>query len=556
MPGADTADTATARRTGVAGLIEDSIRRTPDRTAVGVADGSARLSYQRLGRLAGTLARRLSEAGITRGDPVALYSDNRTEFVLALLAAWTAGAVVVPMDPQLAGPEIRTRLAAVDARAVLLPHGLRDNYPADAGAIPAWAIDLDAVRGELTVTDLRHGSGTDRVAPSPPGQDAATAHDPGKGRDPIPALLLFTTGSTGAPKIVPLTHANLAASVADIRLTCHLGPDDATLLVMPMFHGHGLIAGLLATLASGGAVHLPAAGRFSAHLFWDEITSTGATWYTAVPTIHQILLARAATDYPAAGTPALRFIRSSSAPLAPAVLHRTEERFGAPVISAYGMTETAHQAASNPLPRDGVRKDASVGLPTGLEIRVITADGEPGGESGGEPGREPAAVGEIGEICVRGPTLTAGYLNDPRATAASFVDGWFHTGDLGCLDPDGYLFLSGRTKEMINRGGEKIAPHTVEAVLLAHPAVQDALAFAVPDPKYGEEINAAVILQPGRHATEADLREHCRSRLSAFEVPKKIYFRDRFPRTAKGAGDRDALAASLSTPTPRAPRSP
>ncbi|MFE4371313.1 AMP-binding protein [Streptomyces sp. NPDC056835] len=510
----------------MAGLIEDSIQRTPDRTAVGVADGSVRLSYRQLGRLARTLARRLSEAGISRGDPIALYSDNRPEFVLALLAAWTTGAVVVPMDPQLTGPEIRTRLAAVNARAVLLPHRLRDSYPAEARTIPAWAIDLDAVHDQLALTDIRHG------------RNSGKAQDPGRASDPGLALLLFTTGSTGTPKIVPLTHANLAASVAGVRSTCHLAPDDATLLVMPLFHGHGLIAGLLATLASGGAVHLPATGRFSAHLFWDEITGVKATWYTAVPTIHQILLARADTDYPAADPPALRFIRSSSAPLAPAVLHRTEERFGAPVISAYGMTETAHQAASNPLPCDGAREDASVGLPTGLEVRIVTGDGEP------------AAVGETGEISVRGPALTAGYLNDPRATAASFVDGWFHTGDLGHLDPDGYLFLSGRTKEMINRGGEKIAPHTVEAVLLSHPAVQDALAFAVPDPKYGEEINAAVILQPGRHATQDDLRQHCLARLSAFEVPKRIYFLDRFPRTAKGAGDRGALAASLRAPTP------
>jgi acyl-CoA synthetase (AMP-forming)/AMP-acid ligase II len=523
MPASDTAATS---HPGMAQLIEDSIRRTPGRLAVGVADGSMRLSYQRLGQLARTLTRQLGKARITRADTIALYCDDRPEFVLALLAAWMAGAAVVPVDPQLTGAEVHTRLAAASATAVLLPQHLRDSYPADADATPAWAIEADST--EVAITGIRHPPGAGQTAPLPRSQDPGTALDPG------PALLLFTTGSTGTPKIVPLTHANLAASVAGICSTYHLGPDDATLLIMPLFHGHGLIASLLATLASSGGAYLPAAGRFSAHLFWDEITRTKATWYTAVPTIHQILLARAATDYPARNPPALRFIRSSSAPLAPAVLRRTQEQFGAPVIPAYGMTETAHQAASNPLPRDGACKDASVGLPTGLQVRIITASGNP------------ATAGETGEVCVRGPVLTHGYLNDPQATAAAFTGGWFRTGDLGYLDSDGYLFLTGRTKDMINRGGEKIAPRTVEAALLSHPAVQDALAFAVPDAKYGEEVNAAVILQPGQHATQASLQQHCQAQLSAFEIPKKIYFLDRFPRTTKGDGDRRALAAALT----------
>ncbi|MGW1159524.1 AMP-binding protein [Streptomyces sp. NPDC002519] len=527
MPAGDTAG-----QPGVARLIEDSMRRTPDQTAVGVADGSMRLTYQQMGRLAQTLAHELTEAGITRSDPIALYSDNRPEFIVALLAAWTTGAAVVPMDPQLTVPEIHTRLAAVHAKAVLLPHRLRDSYPAEGDATPAWAIDVGTARTQVALTDIRHGSSPSRTAPLQPSRNPHQAQGPGH------ALLLFTTGSTGTPKIVPLTQANLAASVTGIQSTYHLGTDDATLLVMPLFHGHGLVAGLLATLASGGAAYLPATGRFSAHLFWDEITAARATWYTAVPTIHQILLNRAAGEYPAADPPALRFIRSSSAPLAPAVSRRIREQFGAPVIPAYGMTETAHQAASNPLPRDGVCKDASVGLPTGLQIRIIAGNGEL------------APTGDTGEVCVRGPALTAGYLNDPQASATSFTDGWFHTGDLGHLDFDGYLFLSGREKDMINRGGEKIAPHTVEAVLLSHPAVQDALAFAVPDAKYGEEINAAVILQTGRHATQADLQQHCRGQLSAFEIPKKIHFLDRFPRTTKGDGDRRALAAALTDESP------
>jgi oxalate---CoA ligase len=523
-----TSETTTSHP-GLVRLIEDSIRRTPDRVAVGVADGSTRLTYRQLGQLAHALARRLEDTGINRTDPVALYSDNCPEYVVALLAAWTVGAAVTPIDPQLTAAEVRTRLTAVSAAAVLLPQRLGGSYPADTAATSAWAIEVAADGSTVDLTAIRSSGAAEPATPR-------LGRKGGRVQDLDAALLLFTTGSTGTPKIVPLTHANLAASVAGIRSRYHLGPDDATLVIMPLFHGHGLIAGLLATLASSGAAYLPAVGRFSAHRFWDEIANAKATWYTAVPTVHQILLARAAGEYPAGSPPALRFIRSSSAPLAPAISHRTEEQFGAPMIAAYGMTETAHQAASNPLPRDGARKDDSVGLASGLQISIITADGSR------------AADGETGEVCVRGPALTSGYLNDPQDTAAAFSGGWFHTGDLGYLDPTGYLFLSGRIKDMINRGGEKIAPYTVEMALLSQPAVQDALAFPVPDPTYGEEVNAAVILQPGHHATEADLQRYCRSRLAAFEVPKRIHFLDRFPRTAKGDGDRRALAAALANP--------
>jgi oxalate---CoA ligase len=515
---------------GMAELVQASISRTPDRVAVGVAGGGMRLSYRQLGQQAHNLARQLEGALPSAAGPIALYCDNCPEFVVGLLAAWITGATVVPVDPQLTAPEIRARLAAVGARGVLVPQHLRESYPANAGAIPVWGLGIGADGADVAMTGIGPRSGAGPAGPSPAAHPAAAPAHPGH------ALLLFTAGSTGTAKIVPLSHANLAASVAGVRSTYELAPDDATLLVMPLFHGHGLIGGLLATLATGGAAYLPASGRFSAHAFWDEIAQAEATWYTAVPTIHQILLARAATNYPASNPPVLRFIRSCSATLAPAVLHQMEEEFGAPVIPAYGMTETAHQAASNPLPRDGACKDASVGLPTGLQMRIMTSNGQSAGTD------------QAGEVCVCGPALADGYLNDPGATAAAFTDGWFHTGDLGYLDSAGYLFLTGRIKDMINRGGEKIAPHAVETVLLSDPAVQDALAFPVPDPEYGEEINAAVILRPGQHATEAGLQQYCRGQLTAFEIPKKIYFLDRFPRTVKGDTDRRALAAAFTHP--------
>jgi acyl-CoA synthetase (AMP-forming)/AMP-acid ligase II len=313
-----------------------------------------------------------------------------------------------------------------------------------------------------------------------------------------------------------------------------LSPQDATLIVMPLFHGHGLVAGLLATLASGGSAFLPSTGGFSAHLFWGDVVRLGVTWYTAVPTIHRILVNRASQDYPISAPPRLRFIRSCSAPLDEELAAAITATFRAPLISAYGMTEASHQVSSNPLPAHGPDKTSSVGLPTGVEIRIVADDGRD------------VASGGVGEILLQGATVTSGYLDNPRANSASFVDGWFRSGDLGSRDMDGYLFVRGRLKEIINRGGEKISPGDIDEVLLSHPKVLDAESFGELDAMYGEGVQAAVILRPEMEATEAELRDYCRSRLSAFEVPERIYIVADFPRTAKGSADRRALAAQFA----------
>jgi acyl-CoA synthetase (AMP-forming)/AMP-acid ligase II len=348
------------------------------------------------------------------------------------------------------------------------------------------------------------------------------------------ALLMFTAGTTSAPKVVPLTHRNLVASVHSISSGYDLSPQDATLIVMPLFHGHGLVAGLLATLASGGSAYLPSTGGFSAHLFWPDVVRLGVTWYTAVPTIHSILVNRASKEYPSSSPVRLRFIRSCSAPLDEELATAMIATFRAPVISAYGMTEASHQVSSNPLPVNGSIKTSSVGLPTGVEIRIVAEDGKD------------AATGSVGEIWVRGATVTTGYLNNAEANSASFVDGWFRSGDLGSVDADGYLHVRGRLKEIINRGGEKISPGDIDAALLSNPKVLEAASFGESDAIYGENVQAAVILRSGTEATERELRDYCRTRLSAFEVPERIYIVADFPRTAKGSTDRRALAAQFT----------
>jgi acyl-CoA synthetase (AMP-forming)/AMP-acid ligase II len=378
--------------------------------------------------------------------------------------------------------------------------------------IPVWECGLDAQA---------------RVFVRPPADHSPLTTHPSPPSTPTPsdiALFLHTSGTTSRPKGVPLTHGNLMASIANIAATYQLTPRDRSLIVMPLFHVHGLIGATLSTLHTGGAVVVPA--KFSAGAFWPLVAKYGVTWYSAVPTIHQILLGRA--DQDAAPRGGLRFIRSCSSALAPAVFQQMEERFGVPVLEAYGMTEASHQMASNPLP-PGPRKPGFVGPGTGVDIAILDDQGRA------------LPPGQQGEVSIRGANVMHGYLNNPDANAAAFSNGYFRTGDQGVLDANGYLMLTGRLKELINRGGEKISPLEVDAALLEHPAVAEAVTFAAPDAKYGEEVHAAVVLKGT--ATPAEIQAHCRARLADFKVPKVVHVTEAVPRTATGKIQRRHVAA-------------
>jgi acyl-CoA synthetase (AMP-forming)/AMP-acid ligase II len=318
----------------------------------------------------------------------------------------------------------------------------------------------------------------------------------------------------------------------NVANTYALTADDVSLCVMPLFHVHGLVASTLGTLATGGTVIVPA--KFNPLSHWRVAENYGATWYSAVPTMHQLLVARAKGNARPAGAGKLRFIRSCSASLAPQLLSDLEECFGAPVLEAYGMTEAAHQMASNPLPPKA-HKASSVGPNTGTtEIGIMDGAGNL------------LAAGERGEVVIRGANVIKGYENNPEANASSFTNGWFRTGDQGYLDEDGYLLLTGRLKEMINRGGEKIAPREIDEALLSHPAVDQAVAFGVPHPGWGEEVAAAVVLKEGATATEAELTAHCKERLADFKRPKQIFITTAIPRTATGKIQRSRVAEAFA----------
>lgn len=493
--------------------------RQPGATALVVTADRVRVSYRNLVALVDELAENLLRTGLAPGDRVALRAHSDAAYVVGLLAAVHGGLVAVPLDPALPAADQRARVTAAGARALLVGEPTGTKPP-----LPCWPVSVTPGGGTATVTlDVT-------AAPQPPAPPPE-----GLGRED--AVIMFTGGTTGSPKMVPWTHDSIAGSVAGVVDTGRLGPQDATVAAMPLFHGHGLIATLLSTLASGGAVLLPAGGRFSARTFAADLEAADATWFTAVPTIHRIILARNDIDqYSRRG--ALRFTRSCSAALDAKTAQELQVTFGAPVLSAFGMTEATHQATSTRLDEGDAATPGLVGRSTGPDVRIV-----------GDDGRvcPPRAVGEV---WLRGRTVVRGYLANPTASAQSFTDGWLHTGDLGSLSDAGELTLRGRIKELINRGGEKISPEHVEHVLAGHPDVAEAAVFGVPDPIYGETVAAVVVPHASAEPTAAELSGFCRERLAAFEVPASIALSDELPHTAKGSVDRRAVAHRFSPGEP------
>jgi acyl-CoA synthetase (AMP-forming)/AMP-acid ligase II len=344
------------------------------------------------------------------------------------------------------------------------------------------------------------------------------------------ALVLHTSGTTSRPKIVPLTQKNVCASAANVAASIALARVDRCLNIMPLFHIHGLIAAVLASVQAGASVHCTAG--FAALQFFRWLEEVRPTWYTGVPTMHQAILGRAARNEAIIRSARLRLIRSSSASLPPQVMAELEKTFGAPVIEAYGMTEAAHQMASNPLP-PRPRKPGSVGLPAGPDVAVMDEAGKL------------MPPDSIGEIVIRGVNVTPGYKNNATANAAAFTNGWFRTGDQGVMDGDGYFRLTGRLKEIINRGGEKISPREVDEVLLDHPAVAQVVTFAVPHAKLGEDVAACIVLAEGGAADEKSIRAFAAERLADFKVPRTVVFVKEIPKGATGKLQRIGLAQKL-----------
>ncbi|MBI2188404.1 MAG: AMP-binding protein [Acidobacteria bacterium] len=483
------------------------------------APGDPSLTYAGLRTLVDTSVRWLNAHGIGRNDRVAIVLSNGPHAATAFLAV-AAGATAAPLNAHYRDEEFEFYLKDLKAKALLVESGM---------ASPSREV---ATRLGIKVFELR----LDPAVPA--GMFTLEASQPA-GRAPQHtvtaepeevALLLHTSGTTSRPKLVPLTQQNITASAQNIRNTLALTSDDVCLNIMPLFHIHGLIGGVLSSLSAGASVCCTPGSHPVKFFGWlDEVEPT---WYTAAPSLHRAIVARATRHADSVARSRLRLIRSSSAALRPELMGALERTFGVPVLQSYGMTEASHQVASNPLP-PAARKPGSVGRPSGPEVGIMDEDGTL------------LPPGSMGEVVIRGANVTAGYEANPEANAASFVNGWFRTGDQGRFDEDGYLWLTGRFKELINRGGEKVSPLEIEAVLMEHPGVQQVVVFAVPDEAHGEEIAAAVVPRQQGTLTDRELRHFVASHLADFKVPRKILFVEQIPGGATGKLQRIGMAEKL-----------
>ena len=494
-------------------LLEQQARWLPEALAL-VAPGRAPLTYSHLYAHVVNVNQTLRVLGLHRHDRVALVLPNGPEAAAAFLTV-AASVTCAPLNPLYSAAEFDFYLAALRARAILLLAGLDSPVRAVARGRGVHIIELHP------------------QPESPAGLFALSSDKPplamqhGFAQPDDVALVLHTSGTTSQPKVVPLTHRNICTSASDTCRSFKVGPSDRCLNVLPLFHIFGLVGTLLTSLMSGAGV--VCAPGLDVTQFFAWMAEFRPTWYAATPMMLEAILAHAAPHHATLTGCPLRFIRCGSAPLPLRMLVELERVFNTPVTVVYGMTETASQISCNPLP-PRQRKPGSVGLPAGPEVAIMDDAGTL------------LPAGAVGEIVVRGASVTKGYDNDPEANRLAFRQGWFRTGDAGFLDVDGYLFVVGRFHEIIRRGGTNIAPWEIDEVLLAHPAVAQAVTFPVPDAQLGEDVAAAVVLHPNAAATAGEIRQLAAARLTEAQVPTQVLLVEAIPLGANGKLQRAGLA--------------
>jgi len=484
------------------------------------APGRPPLSYRELRALIASTLASLNALGVGRNDRVAIVLNTGPEMATCYLAC-ASGTTSAPLNPAYRAEEFEFYLSDLNAKALIVERGSRSPAIEVAQKLGLRVVHLVVPAGAPAGHFTLHVRGDATATPT---------HQGGFSEPADVGMVLHTSGTTSRPKIVPLSVSNLCASAQNISNTLQLTAKDIGLNIMPLFHIHGLIAGVLAPLSAGSQVFCTPG--FNALKFFTWMDEAKPTWYTAVPTMHQAIVSRAKGHADVIARNPLRFLRSSSSSIPPQVIKELEDIFKAPLIESYGMTEATHQMASNPLP-PLVRKPGTVGLAAGPEVQIMGDDGELLGPN------------EVGEIVIRGPSVTVGYENNPKANAEGFLKGWFRTGDQGMKDADGYISITGRLKEIINRGGEKISPREVDELLMDHPAVAQVVCFGMPHPKLGEEVAAVVVLKEGASATDRELQDFVAQHAADFKVPKKILFMDELPKGATGKLQRIGLAQKL-----------
>ncbi|CCG84732.1 protein of unknown function [Taphrina deformans PYCC 5710] len=485
-----------------------------DGPAIVIPENGPSFKFSALQHLVADFQAQLAEIGVGHGDAISMALPNGLEFTVAFFGSCAQRCISAPLNPAYKKSEYEFYIDDLKSKVVLVPRGFVEKNDASVQAAKEYSAAVAEVYwdGKHVQVDLKIPSKSLKRTQV----QQAQADDIG--------LVVHTSGTTGRPKAVPLSQKNLTRTMGNIVRTYALNPQDRTLLVMPLFHVHGLLCALLGSLLSGASVVIPS--KFSAQTFWRDFTEHQCNWYTAVPTIHQILLR---TPVPSP-RPKIRFIRSCSSALAPSTMAKIEETFDAPVLEAYAMSEAAHQMTSNPLP-PASRKPGSVGIGQGVRVTILDAGGDE------------VPIGQEGEISIMGENVTAGYLNNERANKEAFTArGWFRTGDQGKLDSQGYVFITGRIKELINRGGEKISPIELDGALVSHPKVAEAVAFGVPSDMYGQEVACAIVVAAGQQLTEEEVKSYMTDRVARFKVPKVVYFTDAIPKMGSGKVSRKVVA--------------
>ncbi|MEM6401500.1 MAG: AMP-binding protein [Cyanobacteria bacterium P01_D01_bin.116] len=500
-------------------LLEAKAKRNPQDVAI-VASGKSSLSYSDLFNAVDNVRSKLNAMGIGRNDRVAVVLLNGADMAVAFLGI-SSCATCAPLNPNYRESEYDFYLSDLDAKALIYQQGIAQSAVEVAKKRGIPIIELSPIKeapaGIFRLKGEETNNSNNLIK-----ENIAQSEDV--------ALVLHTSGTTSRPKMVPLTHNNLCTSAQNISSTLSLNECDRCLNIMPLFHIHGLMGALLSSLSVGASVICTRG--FEAPNFFKWVEELNPTWYSAVPTMHQAILARIENNREIIASSTIRLIRSSSAPLPPQIMAELEQVFSAPVIESYGMTEASHQMASNPLPPHQ-RKPGSVGIASGPKVAIMDDEGKL------------LSSGEVGEVVIRGANVTQGYENNPQANQIAFTNGWFRTGDNGYLDTDNYLFLKGRIKEIINRGGEKISPREVDEVLLEHPSVEQVVTFAAPHTLLGEDVAAAVVLKQGVSTTEQEIKEFAASKLADFKVPRVVLFVDEIPKGPTGKRQRIGLADKL-----------
>ncbi len=489
-------------------LIETTCRENAFRLFLHLPEQAGSITFGEMGRLIEDLARLMSTAGVRKQERVAVLLNNGSAAAIALFGVTAAGGVAVPLNPQLTRSEIdwllehsRARFLLTDARRAddLLPEAKR------------WELSIPHAGGPLVLVERLPADHTHEIVADTSAPEWTDT-----------AIILYTSGTTGKPKGVILSHGNLLSNARGVQEAHQLTPEDTALCILPLFHINGMVVTLITSMLVGASLVLPK--KFSSRHFWQWISNYNVSWFSAVPTILSILLLEPIPSK--AEFSSLRFARSASAPLPIAVLEKFEVLTGVPVIESYGISEAGGQVTSNPLHR---RKPGSVGLPFANTLRVVDEDGVLLGSN------------QTGEVIIRGPNVSPGYLDNAAANHESFRNGWFHTGDLGYRDSDDYVFLVGRSKELINRAGEKIAPREIEEVIYRLPEVESAAVVGVPDSLYGEEVASFLVLRPGLSLTEERVAVHCSASLADFKIPKQVFFVTELPKGPSGKIQRRRL---------------